>query len=167
MNILSKNLFLFFFILILNILPSYGLYVPKDQGNLIPQDFLGKWKMQTIVTESQCPYIIVGSTTESNLEIKTVIKKLINSYLLKALWRGGRWENSNSFIKILNEKEAVTERVTEMKTKDKIKWKAVLIDHLRLRDDKHIHSESIVIQYKNDEIVGEYKTFSILTKIEE
>jgi len=163
----GKKYFLFIFTLVfaINAIPSFALYVSKERENFIPKEFLGKWKMQTIVTESECPYIIVGSTTESNLEIKPTVKTLVKKYLLKAFWKGGEWKDSKGFIKILNEKEAITERVTEMKTKDKNIWKAILIDHLHLKDNNQIHSESIVIQYKNNEMVGEYKTFSILTKI--
>lgn len=153
--------------LLFSMLPSLALYIPKERESFIPNEFFGKWKMQTIVTESGCPYIIVGSTTESNLEIKPTVKTLVKKYLLKAFWKGGKWKDSKGFIKILNEKEAITERVTEMKTKDKNTWKAILIDHLHLKDNNQIHSESIVIQYKNNEMVGEYKTFSILTKIED
>ena len=85
-------------------------------------------------------------------------------FSFKALWKGGKWSTSSGTIKLLNEKEAITERVTEFKTNDKNNWKAILIDHLKLDENNTMHSESIVIQYKNGSSVGEYKTISILTK---
>lgn len=144
--------------------------LPKKKENFTQKnEFLGSWNMQTIVTNSNCPYIFVGSTTESNLEIKPALNtKNTNSkhQILKGLWKGGNWTQSSSTIKLLNEKEAITERITEFKTKDENYWKAVLIDHLQLDENNSMHSESIVIQYKNGLPVGEYKTYSILTKSE-
>ena len=122
--------------------------------------------MQTIVTSSNCPYILTGTTTESNLEIKTLPIKREGVNFLKALWKGGKWANSSGTIKLLNDREAITERITSFKTNDRNNWKSILIDHLKLTEDNTIHSESIVIQYKNGKFIGEYKTFSILTKSE-
>lgn len=163
-----KNLF--FIILISNLfnlcLASYAhtLITPGQKEYLTENKFLGKWNMQTIVTKSDCPYVLVGSTTESNLEIKPQIKSNFKKSFLKALWKGGMWSKSTSVLKLLSGKEAITERITEFKAKDNNKWKAVLIDHLKLDDEDTMHSESIVIQYKNGLAVGEYKTISILTK---
>ena len=142
-----------------------AIYLKKPTQDPYKDEFVGKWKMQTIVTDSKCPYILVGSTTESNLEIKLSLQKKLNSFL-KVLWRGGNWEESKGTIKFLSDKEAITERLTHMKTRDNNKWKAILIDHFYLKDKDVIHSESIVTQYKNNVPVGEYKTFSILTKAE-
>lgn len=149
-----------------------ALIMPKlngiSQSTNTSKDFLGKWNMQTIVTKSSCPYVIVGTTTESNLEISQLPPEQSNSNSasLKAFWNGGAWTKSNGTIKLLNNKEAVSERVTEFKTKDQDNWKAILIDHLKLTENNTILSESIVIQYKNGINVGEYKTYSILTKAE-
>ena len=149
-----------------------AINLPK-KDNLTPEkinfsykykSFLGKWKMQTIVTDSKCPYVFVGSTTKSKLEVKPIIRTSNHKFSLKAFWKGGKWSKSSGTIKLLNEKEAITERVTKFKTKDKNNWKAILIDHLKIDENNIMHSESIVIQYKNGLPVGEYKTFSILTK---
>ena len=67
---------------------------------------------------------------------------------------------------MLNEREAISERVTSFKTNDRNSWKSILIDHLKLTEENTIQSESIVLQYKNGKFIGEYKTFSILTKFE-
>ncbi len=134
-----------------------AIIIPREENTFNPKHFLGKWDMQTIVTSSKCPYVLVGSTTESNLEIKDV----------RILWKGGNWKTSIGKIKFLNSKEAISERVTEMKTNDKNNWKAILIDHLKLDENNIMHLESIVIQYKNGISVGEYKTLSILTKSEQ
>ncbi|MBI2996646.1 MAG: hypothetical protein HYY52_08105 [Candidatus Melainabacteria bacterium] len=141
-----------------------GIIILKENNDLTKSGFIGKWNMQTVVTNSKCPYVIVGSTTESQLEIKDVINNSPQNISLRALWKGGKWTKSQSLIKLLNEKEAVTERVTKFKTNNNNKWKAILIDHLKLDENNIMHSESIVIQYKNDIFVGEYKTYSILTK---
>ena len=82
------------------------------------------------------------------------------------MWRGGDWKKSIGVLKLLNEEEAITERITKIKTNRHEEWEAVLIDHLNLDENDIIHTESIVIQYKNGEIVGEYKTYSILTRAE-
>ena len=143
-----------------------AITIPKEKRFNTKEEFLGKWNMQTIVTSSNCPYILTGTTTESNLEIKPtpIQRKGVN--LLKALWKGGKWANSNGTIKLLTESEAISERVTSFKTNDRNNWKSILIDHLKLTEDNTIHSESIVMQYKNGKFIGEYKTFSILTKSE-
>lgn len=138
--------------------------LPKEKNISIKSSFTGKWKMKTIVTSSNCPDILVGSTTESKLEIGPVLKGPSNN--IKALWKGGNWKRSNGVLKLLSEKEAVTERITKIRTKRNEEWEAVLIDHLNLDEKDTIHTESIVIQYKNGEIVGEYKTYSILTRVE-
>ena len=139
-----------------------AIIIPKERIITSKNNFLGKWNMQSIVTKSSCPYVIVGTTTESELEIKGVINKIS----LKADWSGGNWEDSSSDVKLLNENEAIIHRITSMKSTDKNKWKAILIDHLQFDEQNTMHSESIVIQYKNGIPVGEYKTFSVLTKVE-
>ena len=145
-----------------------SINIPKQKEGLSQKnEFLGKWSMQTIVTDSNCPYVFVGSTTESNLEIKPVFSPAGKQSLFKALWEGGKWSKSSGKIKLLSDKEAITERVTEFIANDKNNWKAILIDHLKLNENNTIHSESIVIQYKNGLEVGQYKTFSILTKSNE
>lgn len=143
-----------------------AITIPKEKKVDIKEGFLGKWDMQTIVTSSNCPYILTGTTTESNLEIKIVPIKRKEMIFLKALWKGGKWADSSGTIKLLNEREGISERVTSFKTNDKNDWKSILIDHLKLTEDNTIHSESIVLQYKNGKFIGEYKTFSILTKSE-
>ncbi len=143
-----------------------AITIPKEKTVNAKEGFLGNWNMQTIVTSSNCPYILTGTTTESNLEIKSAATKRKEVNFLKALWKGGKWTNSSGTIKLLNEREAISERVTNFKTNDKNKWKSILIDHLKLTEDNTIHSESIVLQYKNGKFIGEYKTFSILTKSE-
>ena len=170
MDILKKLLYLTLILITstYTLIPCFGITLPFETTNFTQDQFIGKWDIQTIVTKSDCPYVLVGSTTKSNLEIKPKLG-LINKlkiYSLRALWKGGNWTNSTGEIKLLNEKEAITERITELKTKDKNKWKAILIEHLEVAEENIIHSESIVIQYKNGFAVGEYKTFSILTKIE-
>ena len=145
---------------------SYALSTPKERKASIANNFIGKWDMQTIVTKSNCPYVFVGTTTKSNLEIKTTLRNKLKKYVLKVLWKGGNWKSSVGLIKLLNDKEGITERVTEFKTNDKNEWKAILIDHLQIDENNTIHLESIVIQYKNGIAVGDYKTFSILTKNE-
>ena len=163
-----KKLFIYFLIISLSdflfLDRANAIYLKKPIQNTYKSEFVGKWKMQTIVTDSKCPYILIGSTTESDLEIKPSLKKKLNSFLYKAFWSGGNWKNSAGTIKFLSNKEAVTERLTQMKTRDNNTWKAILVDHLHLEDGGIIHSESIVTQYKNEIPVGEYKTFSILTK---
>lgn len=165
MNIFKKNICAYLVILISLIicLPNNtsALMAPKTDKANVSENLVGSWKMQTIVTKSNCPYVIVGSTTESDLEIQIALKNI-----LKTLWKGGNWTNSIGTIKPLNEREAITERITEFKTNDNNTWKAILIDHLKLEEDNIMHLESIVIQYKNGIKVGEYETFSILTKNE-
>ncbi len=141
-----------------------AINIPKEKTNYTTEDFLGKWNMQTVVTSSNCPYVLVGSTTESDLEIKSSPKNSSSTSILKALWKGGMWSQSIGEVKLLNKREAITERITEFKTNDNNNWKAILIDHLKLDENNIMHSESIVIQYKNGLSVGEYKTYSILTK---
>lgn len=167
MDITKKIIFIFSILCLtdgLFITDSRAIYIPKQKEIINQGEFVGSWNMQTIVTDSKCPYVLVGSTTESNLEIKPVQKR--NSNIFSGLWNGGKWKISKATIKLLNEREAITERYTEMNTNDNIKWKATLIDHLYLEETNIIHSESIVTQYKNGTPVGNYKTFSILTKIE-
>ena len=141
-----------------------AITIPKEKRADIKEGFLGKWNMQTIVTSSNCPYILTGTTTESNLEIKPTAIKRERVNFLRALWKGGKWANSSGTIKLLTNNEAISERTTSFKTNDKNKWKSILIDHLKLTEDNTIYSESIVLQYKNGKFIGEYKTFSILTK---
>ena len=155
-----------FLLLELAFTPTHALSIniPQNDRDNFSQEFLGKWKMQSVVTSSRCPYVIVGSTTESELEITPEINSNRN-ILLNAIWHGGNWTDCTGNIKFLNKKEAITERVTELKSDDENIWKAILIDHLKLDEDKNkMQSESIVIQYKNGQAVGEYKTYSILTK---
>lgn len=166
------NQFIFFILIsiLINFSFTYiaqAIVIPqKVEINSSKNKFLGEWNMQTIVTTSSCPYIFVGSTTESKLEIKPESDNTSGKYLLKALWKGGKWSKSTGTIKLLNDNEAITERITKFKTNDKNNWKAILIDHLKLDENNTMQSESIVIQYKNGLLVGEYKTFSILTKEE-
>ena len=140
---------------------AIGITIPKEEIKLLKTGFEGSWLMQTIVTKSSCPYIPVGSTTKSKLEIRPYIN---SNKFLKALWKGGEWKQSKGIVRLLNSHEAITERVTEIRLDDKNNWKAVLIDHLKLDEENKMYSESIVIQYKNDNIVGEYSTYSILKK---
>lgn len=170
MDILKKVPLIFFlthlyifFLITSNIVNAIS--IPNQKENSFHEDFLGKWEMQSIVTKSNCPYVLVGSTTQSNLEIKPIFSNTNEKFHLKALWKGGRWTESNGEIKILSKTEAITERVTKMKTYDNNNWKAILIDHLKLDENNIMHSDSIVIQYKNGISVGEYKTYSILTKV--
>ena len=170
MNIIKKTICFILLLLLPNVFSlnaANALIIPKEKESIVTEKFIGKWDMQTIVTKSNCPYILVGSTTKSNLEIKTTLKTSLKKYLLKGLWKGGKWTKSIGVIKVLNEKEAITERVTKIKTNDKNNWKAILIDHLKIDDQDVMHSESIVIQYKNDTLVGDYKTYSYLTKSED
>ena len=154
------------YLLTYNCTLSNAINIPQEKKIDVKEGFLGKWNMQTIVTSSNCPYILTGTTTESNLEIKTMPIKKEGVNFLKALWKGGKWANSTGTIKLLSEKEAISERVTSFKTNDRNNWKSILIDHLKLTEDNTIHSESIVLQYKNGKFIGEYKTFSILTRSE-
>ena len=147
--------------------PISAISIPKEKEINVKSEFYGKWNMQTIVTSSNCPYILTGTTTESNVEIKpALIKKKKGVNLLRVLWKGGKWTDSSGTIKLLSKNEAISERVTNFKTNDNNNWSSILIDHLKLTEENTIHSESIVLQYKNGEFIGEYKTFSILTKSE-
>lgn len=172
MDIRFKILFFIFstiLFLTTNVFISANAFIinaPHVKDILNSNHFVGDWEMQTIVTKSKCPYVFAGSTTKSKLKIKNIFIPDIKKYILKGQWMGGKWKKSKSFIKILNEKEAITERITEIKTNDNNEWKAVLIDHLKLDENNIMHSESIVIQYRNGIPVGDYKTFSILTKEE-
>lgn len=164
---IKKIVFCFFIICLVNVLfadTTLAIYIPQSKEIINQNIFPGKWNMKTIVTDSKCPYVLIGSTTESHLEIKSYNNATANMY--SGLWKGGKWESSKSVIKLLNEKEAITERSTEMKTNDNTHWRAILIDHLYFDENDIIHSESIVTQYKNGIPVGKYKTFSILTKAE-
>ena len=154
------------YLMISNYYLANAITIPKEKQVDTKEGFLGKWTMQTIVTSSNCPYILTGTTTESNLEIKPTPIQREGLNILKAFWRGGKWANSSGTIKLLNKKEGISERVTSFKTNDRNNWKSILIDHLKLTEDNTIHSESIVLQYKNGRFIGEYKTFSILTKSE-
>ena len=139
-----------------------AITLPKEKGLKNIEAFIGQWEMKTVVTSSNCSEIIIGSTTESKLTIK---KKNRNN-ALEAIWQGGIWTNSSGTLKPLTEKEALTQRITELKLNDDNEWKAELIDHLFQEDESTIYSESLVKQYKNDILIGEYKTFSILKKAE-
>lgn len=150
----------------LEVLPTLAITLPKEKNSRLESGFIGKWRMKTIVTFSSCPDVLVGSTTESKLEIKPLINSKEQNSSIKAFWKGGNWKKSIGTVKLLNEKEAITERVTKIKTSKNENWEAVLIDHLNLEEKDIIHTESIVIQYKNGNIVGEYKTYSILTRLE-
>lgn len=155
-----------FSIVSLETIPAFGITLPKENNSRIESGFIGKWKMKTIVTFSSCPDVLVGSTTESKLEIKPQVNSKVQNNSIKAFWKGGNWKKSIGTVKLLNEKEAITERVTKIRTSKNENWEAVLIDHLNLEEKDIIHTESIVIQYKNGNIVGEYKTYSILTRLE-
>jgi hypothetical protein len=143
-----------------------ALNIPKEKNTsyYVKEKFLGRWDMQTIVTDSNCPFVLKGTTTESNLEIVPIPGSESEPNILKTSWQGGSWSKSFGTLKILNNNEAIAERVTEFVSKDNNNWKAILVDHLRLSDNDTIQSESIVIQYKNNALVGKYKTYSILTK---
>ena len=170
MNKIKKNIFsltiLISCLVTCNCQITDAITIAKERKVDTKEGFLGKWKIQTIVTSSNCPYILAGTTTESNLEIKSTPIQREGVNFLKALWKGGKWANSSGTIKLLSEKEAISERVTSFKTNDRNNWKSILIDHLKLTEENTIHSESIVLQYKNGKFIGEYKTFSILTKSE-
>ena len=66
---------------------AIGITIPKEEIKLLKTGFEGNWLMQTIVTKSSCPYIPVGSTTKSKLEIRPYIN---SNKFLKALWKGGK-----------------------------------------------------------------------------
>lgn len=149
-----------------HIIPAYSITLPKLKTPTIKNNFIGKWNMQTIVTKSNCEHVLVGSTTESVLEILPTFKNNSKDLSLKALWKGGSWSKSSGTIKPLSNKEAILERVTELKINDKDSWKAILIDHFNLDENNIMRSESIVIQFKNGSAIGEYKTISILTRNE-
>ena len=170
MNNFKKSFFssmmLIIYLLTCNCQATNAINIPVERKIEAKEGFLGKWNMQTIVTSSNCPYILTGTTTESNLEIKPTPIQREGVNFLKALWKGGKWANSSGTIKLLSKNEAISERVTSFKTNDRNNWKSILIDHLKLTEDNTIHSESIVLQYKNGKFIGEYKTFSILTKSE-
>ena len=138
-----------------------AIYLHTGSKTVDSNKFLGNWYMQTVVVSSSCPFIIPGTTTESTLQIKSL--KSINK-TIKTIWSGGKWTKTNGKLKLLNDKEAVTERVTNIKTKDKNLWKSILIDHLKYVDKDKIELDSIVLQYKNYKFIGEYRTHSILTK---
>ena len=162
---MRKNIYIVFLALFFCIgyLPSANALYVKNTKVSKNNNFLGNWYMQTIVISSDCPYIMKGTTTESKLLIQQ--DKVRNPNLLKAVWVGGKWSDSKGKIKLLSEKEAITERTTNFKTEDNDTWKSILIDHLKVIEEDTLQSESIVIQYKNGKPVGEYTTFSILTKI--
>lgn len=147
---------------------AFTINAPKQIKLSLNNNITGKWEMQTIVTNSNTPFVLVGSTTESNLEIKPILNLKSNNIFLKAYWEGGNWEKSIGTIKTLSKNEAITERVTKMKTKDNNNWRAILIDHLYIDNENEniMHLESIVTQFKNGVEIGEYKTYSILTKID-
>ena len=159
-------IFLISYLLTYNCQVTNSITIPEEKRLDVKKEFVGKWDMQTIVTSSNCPYILTGTTTESNLEIKPAPIQREGVNFLKALWKGGKWANSSGTIKLLSEREGISERVTTFKTNDRNNWKSILIDHLKLTEDNIIQSESIVLQYKNGKFIGEYKTFSILTKSE-
>lgn len=139
-----------------------AIYIPRQNNNIEQNEFIGTWKIKSIVTESSCPYVIVGSTTQSKLKIE-----LDENKNLKALWEGGNWTNSDGQIKILSINEILSERITFLNSNNN-SWKAILTDHLYLNDNENhiMHSETHVKQYKNGEFVGNYKTHSTLTKAE-
>lgn len=145
--------------LFLTFQPSYGIYIPNHEISDGNSYFVGKWNIKTIVTESTCPYVIVGTTTSSKLEI---IKE---TTALTSIWNGGNWSPSVSEIQALSNKELLINRKTKITTNNE-RWEAVLVDHIFPSGDDYLKSESIVKQYKNGSFVGEYKTFSILTRNE-
>ncbi len=167
MDIRKKILTILTFLLLvfkLTTSTTLALTIPSKSNNIDNLNFVGTWYMQTIVTESSCPHIVIGTTTESTLKIKPTTKNNDKNTVLKLLWEGENWNKSEGTLKLLNEKEAITERITETKTNDDSFWKAILIDHLNITEQNTIHSETVVTQYKNGIKVGKYKTFSILTK---
>lgn len=165
MRLIGKTKFLVFLISILSVLllgKAGAITIPQEKEFKNIEAFVGQWDMKTVVTRSNCSEIIVGSTTESKL----IIKKKSRNNAFEAIWQGGIWSNSSSTLKPLTNKEALTQRVTNLKLNDDDEWKAELIDHLFQEDKSTIYSESLVKQYKNDILIGEYKTFSILKKAE-
>ena len=169
MGFTLKRSFWFFLIILFffnstNFYKALAITIPNKKHVSIESNFIGIWEMQTIVTSSDCPSVFVGSITESKLEIRPHLSKKSNQISLKAKWHGGSWTNTYSDVKLLNDKEGITERITKL-VDDNTEWKALLIDHLKLDEKDRIESESIVIQYKNGQVIGEYKTLSILTKL--
>ena len=165
MKLIGKTKVLVSLISILSILllgKVEAITIPQDKGFKNIEAFIGQWEMKTIVTSSNCSEVIIGSTTESKL----IIKKKNHNNILEAIWQGGIWSSSSSTLKPLTNKEALTQRVTNLKLNDDNEWKAELIDHLFQEDESTIYSESLVKQYKNDILIGEYKTFSVLKKAE-
>lgn len=144
--------------------PTKAISLPTSSETSNYKRFIGHWSMQTIVVSSNCPFIIPGTTTESTLEIKSQESTNSTRKIIRTIWEGGKWSATNGELKLLNNKEAITERVTNIKTKDKNLWKSILIDHLKYIDKDEIELESIVLQYKNRKFIGEYRTHSILTK---
>ena len=163
----KKNILIILLCLIslwIKTLTSYAITLPSNEMIYDVEKFIGSWYMQTVVTSSNCPFVITGTTTESKIEIKPQKKTSGIKKIFKITWIGGKWAKSNGTIKLLNNKEAITERITRIKTKDNNLWKSVLIDHFKFLDLNKMESESIVLQYKNKKFIGEYRTYSILTK---
>ena len=169
MNTKNKLLMLSITLLCLNLViqnfsQTKAIHIPDENEISNYGNFLGDWYMQTIVVSSSCPFIIPGTTTESTLEIRSAQSAAPQKKALKTIWAGGKWATTNGELKLLNNKEAITERVTNIRTKDKNLWKSILIDHLKYIDKDEIELDSIVLQYKNSKFIGEYRTHSILTK---
>lgn len=152
-------------IVLINIASAKATTLPKAfteiNTNKNTKNLIGKWEMQSVVTDSNCPNIPIGSTTESTLEI---ISNTNNNSIFKTLWTGGKWKRSIGRIKLLTNKEGVLERFTKTKEDKNTYWSAILIDHIYIDDENVMHSESIIKQYKNNEYIGEYKTLSVLVK---
>lgn len=145
-------------VLVFNTLPGKAIHLPEFNEYKGSNEFIGNWKIKSVVTESNCPYVIVGSTTKSEIKIRKDLEKMT------ATWEGGNWTNSRTYLKALSQNEIITERVTEMKGKGNTKWAAILVEHIYIDGNGEVHSESYVKQYKNDKFVGDYKTYSILLK---
>lgn len=134
---------------------TFHLFVNKDNYK---SGLVGEWQVTTEVVWSDCPYVDVGLTVDSNMIFTEINGRLFPQ------WQANGWVLvRNKSINFEDDDLLVWERENKLFKDDKF-WFISAVDKFSYDDDSQLTATSYIKQYLNGEYVGSYVTFSKLSQ---
>ncbi len=121
--------------------------------------FQGLWESTTQVTASNVPAVQPGTVVHSNVQyVKDARGQLVE------MWKEDGWAPSSSAMVTFNQDLAKVSH-TSYSGAGRAGWSAKTNDTMKMVDPNTIIAQSVVDQYSTGHLIGQYKTDSVLRRI--
>jgi len=135
---------------------------PQTPANSFPQNYVGVWHCQTLVTDSQVDTVARG--TSLNCDIQFVPDK---TGKVTGQWIQPGWVETQISTMSWNQKEAKVDRTSYYFGQSMVQggsWACRSRDHFIQLSETKMECQSYIDQYIDGRYLGRYRTKSILTR---